>query len=302
MKKVIWIPLVIIIVGICLAGAGWAADGINVLKPGIFVDKDGLHANKSIRLITVDETYPASSVKSIAINVDYLNRVIVKEGEAGGKITVNGANYETNGGLASTLSDGALSVATNDPKHRSGWIINFGLSSVLDNNKCYLEITVPKGTRLEGLTADIDASDIELSGLTADTALIDNNYGDIGIRNINAGNLTIKADAGNIEADGIAVTALFDIDNHYGDVTMDRLTLAGLCRVDSDAGNVSIGLTNPETEVGYDLTVDAGSITAGGSTHRGAGNVSLNSPDISGEKAHVTAGNNFGDITLEFGR
>jgi hypothetical protein len=300
MKKSIWIPLVIIIVGVCLAGAGFAIGGLKALQP-VRIDKDGVHRAGADKLITIDEAYTASQVKSLVIDADYMDHVIVKEGEAGSKITVKGANYSSNGGLVSALSDGSLSVVTSDPNHRSGWIINLGISSVPDNKNCYLEITVPKGAEFDVLSAKIDAANIDLSGLAADTVMIDNDYGNIGINNVTAQDLTIRADAGNITGTDVRANEI-SVDNNYGDIEFKRLTLAGLCTVESDAGDVSISLTNAEAEVGYELTVNAGTITAGEDKREGAGDISLNSRDIPNEKAHVTADNNFGNITLKFGR
>jgi hypothetical protein len=233
------------------------------MQPGVYVNKDGLHRPGPDKLITIDETYDASKVASLAIDANYMHRVTVKEGATGSKITVKGANYESNGGLTAALSGRSLAVTTNDPARRNNWILRFDLATLIDNENCYLEISIPKDVKLDTLTADIDAADIELSGFTANEVLVA---------------------------------------NHYGDIAIDRLTLAGLCKVDSDAGNVSIGLTNKESEVGYDLTVDAGTITAGGNKRQGAGDITLNSPNSANEKAHVTASNHFGDIKLTFGR
>ncbi|GHU65072.1 hypothetical protein AGMMS49983_12180 [Clostridia bacterium] len=376
MKKLIWIPLVIIVVGFCLAGATWVTNGNSVFKPGIYLDRNGVHTIDTKKIITVDETYQPSAVKSISIDVSYMNRIRVKEGEKGGKITVKGANYEMNGGLISALADGTLSVTAKDLTHGPRWSVGFDIGWWIDNTDCYLEITVPAGTKLEGLKAAAGAAKIDFTGLRAGSASIENNFGDIDIRDltadsldigadagkikaenittsgsarienrfgaialtgIKAADLTVTADAGEIRAKDIQTTGLLDITNHFGDVIandvtsgsmaldlksgklsassvktgdltagnrfgeirFDRLTLAGLCRVNADSGNVHIGLTNAEAEIGYDLDVDAGNISVGGSNHREGGKVSKGAAN---EKAHVTASNSFGNITLEFER
>ena len=379
MRKITWIPLVILIVGVCLAGTGWAMGGHKINNVGVYW-QNGLHisgvdsSGKIGKLVKLDESYKANDVQAIELDVDYLDYVTIKAGEAGSDIKVVGVNYEEYGGLKSNLTGNKLFVSSKAHRDDRHFVFNFGLFP--DSEKCYLEITVPEDLILENLEAKIDASSITIRDLECVTSVIDNDYGDIELTEIKSGDMKIKANAGKIDASTITVARLLEIDNdfgniklssidagdisieadagriemntvtskgylqvdnnfgdvrakdiqasdmnvdldagqmifervitntakiesNYGDINFDRITLNGFCEVKNDSGNVTFGLTNDESEVGYELKADVGSISVGGRSNTSIDNVSQN---VINGTTQIDIKNNFGSITLEFGR
>ncbi|MDR3364103.1 MAG: DUF4097 domain-containing protein, partial [Clostridiales Family XIII bacterium] len=190
MKKSILIPLIILIVGIGLALAGFGAGGLN----SIWFDRGGAHLEERGELVRVDETYPKFA--NIEIDADYLHSIVIKEGAVFG---LKGANYERYGGIDANL-DGDTLVISATRKNKGGWLMDFGIGD-FRNNDSFLEITCPKGAKLGTVSANLGAGDTLVSGLNCGDLTIDNAFGSVDASRVTCENLAITADAGKVGLD-----------------------------------------------------------------------------------------------------
>jgi hypothetical protein len=65
--------------------------------------------------------------------------------------------------------------------------------------------------------------------------------------------------AGNLEGGGIDAGDI-TVRNDFGNVELDRVVFAGLCDVEGSAGNVMLDLLLNEGDVAYAVNADAGSV------------------------------------------
>ena len=218
MKKIIWIPLIILIIGVCLALAGFANGGMK----SIWFDRTGFHLSNGApgNLVTVDETY--SSFKNIEINADYINRIVLKEGD---KFTVRGQNYENHGGLDVSQDGDTIRI---DSTARDKWQINIGLDELFKDNDSWLEVTYPAGAELGLVKTNLSAGRVAISGINCDSFNVDNDYGNIEISSVQAGDLTIIANAGDINLSTAVVAGSATIDNDFGDVVIVNIKASDL--------------------------------------------------------------------------
>ena len=213
MKKIIWIPLIILIIGVCLALAGFVNGGMK----SIWFDRAGFHVSDGSpgNLVTVDETY--NSFKNIEINVDYLERIVLKEGDA---FAVRGQNYEQYGGLEVQLDNDTIKVNSLDDKK---WMINVDFGELFRNNDTWLEVTYPAGAKIGFVNSKLSAGDISISSIDCDDFSVDNDFGKIDISSVQASTLTVIANAGDINIFDVIATGNVLIDNDFGDVTIDSI-------------------------------------------------------------------------------
>lgn len=220
MKKIIWIPLVILIIGVCIALAGFTNGGFK----GIWVDRAGFHlgdyANGSAgNLVTVDENY--DSFKSIVINADYFDHVVLKEGSG---YSVRGQNYERYGGLDVNLDGDTIRVESRADRR---WRINMGLDHVLQTSDTWLEITYPAGMGDRNVEINLSAGDISVTNLNAGFINIDNSFGNTSLTSVKSDKMVISAAAGKISMTDIALSGGAEalvITNDFGDVELKNIT------------------------------------------------------------------------------
>ena len=288
MKKIIWIPLLIIALGVVLAWVGCASGGMQ----GFRIDRGGIHLAKEDRgkLVKVDENY--SSFTSIDVKADYFDRIVLKEGDG---FAVKGQNYERNGGLDVKLDGNTLLV---NSRQERGWNLNFGLDEWFNGfgNDTWLEITYPKSSKFDNIQLDVSASNIFASGLDCKEIFVNNSFGDVDISTAKCGSLRLSADSGEISLNGVEVDGKADIVNRFGDVELTDLRAVNLS-TDLDSGKVKINnavagtfsVTNNFGEVEIDKA-EAENMT-----------LKLNSGDLSAKNlktGELTVKNSFGTITL----
>lgn len=261
MRKITWIPLVILVAGLVLAGAGWAAGGHRVSNVGLYWQDGTLHVagvnskGEVGKVVTIDESFKASDVNSIELNINYLDNITIKEGDVGSDIRVKGANYEEYGELISNMSGDTLSVYSKKNNLDKYWFVNLGF--LVESESCYLEITIPTDKKLKNLTNKVDASYLELRNLDCGTAIIDNAYGNIKISGVDAVNMELLANAGQINADSINVAGTLKIDDDYGNINMSNISAEDIT-VDADAG--SIDLRSVTSKRGINIDNDYGDV------------------------------------------
>jgi len=330
MKKITWIPLLIIIVGVCIALAGFAGGGgVKGIK-GIAIDRGGLRiANTDLgELVKVDESF--TGVKEIEIRIDFLENVTLKEGDG---FSVRGQNYERFGGLKAVQIGDTLQVTA----VREGRWIGIGINDLgrgWNRLDTWVEITYPKGMKLDSVRTEISAGRLFVTDLSAAIITVTNDFGDIDLSSINgtdvilelsAGNakvrdvsadmltvsndfgqitlggvssntLVIKTSAGDFSADNVNTRDLY-VDSDFGSVRFDRLVLGGTGIINMSSGEINIGLNMSEDDLSYDLSASAGKVTVDG---RSAGGIGGSISNRTGGDASLMVASDFGAITLRF--
>ena len=307
MRKLIWIPIVIIAVGIVALLVGFANGGLKSLS----IDRGGVHVegSGSGNLITVDETYPG--YKSIDIEADYFDHITLKEGDS---FSVHGQNYESYGGLNVKLDGDTLKV---DAKRHGKWL-NFGIDKLMGNtaNDSWLEITWPKDTSLDSVQLNIGVSRINAADIDCKELSIEDAFGNIDVSTVKCGSLTLKAASGKVGLNGADVSGNAVVNDSFGDVTLSGVTAdtlnAELSSGKLSAGNVSaatltvsnnfgkIDVNNAEAD-SMTLKLNSGDLSATGVKAGGLtvnsdfGKVSIDRLDFTGL---CTIKNNSGDVTL----
>jgi len=323
MKKRTWIPVLIIVVGVCLALGGFALGGMK----SIWFDRGGFQLANNDRgaLVTVNEKYTGCT--AIEVNVDFLDRVIFKEGD---DFTVSGQNYERYGGLKVTKDGDKLRV---DARREGRWI-NIGIDEWRGwgNTDTWVEITYPKGTDFEDLRANISAGrlsisdvecgtlnvnndfgNVELSGISAgriavdlsagdakltsvgaDSLRISNDFGKVNLQGVGANSLTVRMSAGDVSGENI-VTDQLDVTSDFGAVRLHRLTLNNRGDINQSSGEVDLSLEMSEDDLSYELSTSAGSVSVDGSKF-GSSVVNRST----GTNASLRIDSDFGAIKIKF--
>jgi len=288
MKKLIWIPLIILIIGVCIALAGFAKGG---LTSGFYIDRGGIHVhnNDPGKLIKVDESY--QSFESIEVRADFIERIDIKEGNA---FTVRGQNYERYGGLEVSLEGGTLKVNAESDKK---WTIDFGLDELFGKHDTWIEITCPAGTKLDLINVKLSAGGFYANDTDCTELLVNNSFGDIRISQIQSDKLTINASSGNIDLTSAAVKGPLKIDNHFGDVEIIDIK-AGSLTIELDSGKLKS--TNVKAD-NVNLTNDFGTIEINGMETSDL-DTKLNSGNLKGSDViadNIKVKSDFGDIVLD---
>jgi DUF4097 and DUF4098 domain-containing protein YvlB len=296
MKKRTWIPLLLIGVGIGVAFLGFAQGGLR----GAWADGSGWHlAGAELgELVTVEESYDDDEVKSIDVNVGYIGNITLKEGN---EFSVRGENYERYGGLEVRMGkDGTLSVYTKDQERGKWFNLSFGFfefGALGDGEDTFVEITWPKGAKLNTVNADISASDIRITGLDCDELTAANNFGRVDAEDVNCTALDIKADAGDVRLADADVEGAALIDNNFGDVSLSAVRADNISAT-LDAGDMEVDDVVSRT---MEVKNHFGKINLDG-TETDTLVLNLDSGDLTGldvKTGSMDAGNNFGQILFE---
>jgi DUF4097 and DUF4098 domain-containing protein YvlB len=239
MKKIIWIPLIILIIGVCLALAGFAQGGMK----GFWLDRAGFHLsnNSPGNLIVVDESY--KSFKNIEINADFINRIEFKEGSS---YAVRGQNYERNGGLDAELKGDTLVV---DARADQVWQFStMGFFSDINFRDTWIEITYPAGTKLGLVKTNLGSGNISFNSLECSDLDITNSFGDVDISSVKSDKLKIFASSGDIGLTDADVSGSMDIRNSFGDATLKNIK-SGSLDAKLDSGKFKATEINANTVV-----------------------------------------------------
>jgi len=366
MKARTLVPLIIIIVGVGLALAGFAAGGAKAFwygassapaapsapdapsapnapdapvapeppeprgfwggMKGFWFDRGGLFGNRNPgALIEVNESYDGFT--DVVLSADYLGSITFREGDG---YAVRGRNYERLGGLDVNLESGRLYVdATRDER----WL-RYGISDFRgwNDRDSWIEITYPKGAKLGLVSANISAGQVSAGGIECDELDFDNDFGDVGLRDVAAGKLNLSLNAGNARidnatADTIVISNDFGrIDlknitadsldlklssgdlyansvntrdlfakNDFGVIKLESLTLSGRAEIGQNAGDVFLSMDMNEADLSYELSTTAGSVSIDGKSS-GASVYSRNASAGS----NLSVSSDFGNITLKF--
>ena len=286
MKKIVLIPLVIIVVGIVFASAGYAAGG----PKGVWVDRNGLHVSDRGELIKVSESY--NSFKSISVDAAFLDQIILTEGAG---YTVRGQNYEAWGGLEVELIGDTLTILANN---RNDWSIGWGTGELFRGREdAWVEITYPGTAILDDVDVKLSAGEARVNGIACVSLVVDNSFGDIEVQSVRCDSLRIAANAGRIELDDANVTGEMVLDNSFGDVELSDI------KADALTATLDSGRMDAET-------IDAKSV----SISNNFGEVKINTAEAEKMEIQLSSGslkvdntktgdmkvrNSFGDISID---
>ena len=288
MKKIIWIPLIIVIVGVLIALGGMAAGG----PKGFWIDRGGVQLASTERgnLISVDETY--TEFKNIEIDADFFDRITIKEGDA---FTVKGQNYERFGGLKVKLEGETVKV---DAKRERRWVIGFGTERwVFNDDLAWLEITYPKGTKLGDVKGTLSAARVYIHGLECKTLYIKDDFGDVDLEDVRAAdNLTADLSAGRLKTRNITTTT-YSVSNNFGDAEIEDVQADNMT-LDLSAGKLT---TKNITATTFSASNDFGKIDIDGAVANSV-TLKLSSGDLSAndvKAGNVTVKSSFGLVSLD---
>ena len=140
------------------------------------------------------------------------------------------------------------------------------------SGKLYINVTIPEGTELDKASINVDAGNIDISGIKADTLTLDIDAGNIDVEDIEAEKIEVDCDAGNLDVEG-CITDKFIIKLDAGNADIDD------CTIDTIDANVDAG------------SLDANHCTInGGTCDVSLGNISL-SGNIGDVKTNASLGN-----------
>jgi len=211
-----------------------------------WVDRGGVHFSPADRgrLVQVDESYEGLQIDDIIIDVDFIDRITLKEGDG---FTVRGRNYERNGGLDVRLDSDKLRVdATQDRR----WL-GFGVGDLFgrDERNSWLEITYPAGSKFGLVSADIGAGRLIAGSFDCEELHIDNSFGKIEISSVSCGSMKVNSASGDTSLTGVSVSGNAAVNNDFGSVKLNNVTAGGLT-VGLSSGNVGVdGVTADTLEI-----------------------------------------------------
>jgi hypothetical protein len=240
MKKIIWIPIIIIALGVIMAWVGCAAGGVR----GYWIDRGGVHMSSAERskLVEVDESF--SGFTDIDVNADFFDSIVLKKGDG---YTAKGQNYERYGGLDVKLDGSTLVV---EARQQKIWNINFGIDELFNglSKNTWIEITYPAGTKLGSVNVNASSANIDVSGLDCKDLSMNDSFGNVGVSAINCDSLRLDADSGRVSVKGAVVSGNAVITDSFGDVEL----------TDIQAGNLSAELNSGKVVI---ENASAGSFT-----------------------------------------
>lgn len=167
-----------------------------------------------------------------------------------------------------TVDDGVLKVKSEAER--------LNLTGINLPKDLYIIITIPEDFRFEKVSLDLDAGNMNIKNLSADSLRLDVDAGNIKMEDVEAGEVTADVDAANFE-----VT----------DLTTDRFT------VDIDAGNLDIR----DSYIDYIYAdVDMGNVESHNCTiNSGECDVDLGNISLRGEIGSVTSHTSLGNSSAD---
>jgi hypothetical protein len=239
-KIALLVGVLMLVCGVAVSGAGFMMGGMK----DIVLDANGpriLEEETSIE--TLDEVF--ENVSSINLDLDAVERVTIKEGT---EWRVKGQNLLLSGKLtAEYAEDGTLTVAQRNENSKRWWHGIIGFHSLFRNISeyplTYLEITVPQGASLTGLSLNLDFGDLEMdrlsagaismvlnagevtaSNLTCDTFSAELQYGTTRVENVETKEFFLKNASGNSEIRNLIAPNKLNIDSDYGKIDIEEVT------------------------------------------------------------------------------
>ena len=210
-KRILLLSCSLMAAGLLFTGIGFAAGG----RPGISWTQKGIVSVSSQTEYRLEKT-KINSFKNAQIDINSMADIrILPSDDKNYYIEYildgdyNEPSYEVKGDTLYLSQDGS-SIS----------FINFGFDfSNMSNTKSYCNLYVPENIALGTLTVYNDAGNLSVSSISADTADITLDYGDLNIEDSSFKNLTVDMDAGDVVTKSVHAEVLSLI-NAFGDSTL----------------------------------------------------------------------------------
>ena len=242
MNKKAYLTVLTIVTVVCILAGLF----IHVLRGAIPFMKNMIKGGK-----TVSQTVETGAFDSIHLDADMGDVKII----TGSDYSVS---YEVPDFLIPEVEtdDGVLSIKAKGDAHliKHG---HFNPSMLI----CKMTVTVPEGTRIAELEADVDMGNLECSGM--DIAIVDlsADMGNISFSNSNVKALTAEADMGNIEISGVTGNTA-DLGADMGNISLGGTfdVVTGECSM----GSIEYNPDDKNRECSVTLKADMGSVVVSG--------------------------------------
>jgi hypothetical protein len=158
--------------------------------------------------------------------------------------------------------DGDVLKITNGKNHKLfGGISNLG-------GDCTLTVTVPEDANLTKLSAAIDAGELRIYGIRAETFDVDVDAGNVEVYDGNYAEVTIDVDAGNMTFEKCTMTST-EAENDMGNITLEACAFDSI-RATADMGNIEVSSSQPLDGYTIQMSADLGNITVNGKNYSGS--------------------------------
>lgn len=176
---------------------------------------------------------------------------------------------------------------------RSRFGINLGWGEMMGRNETKIELTLPAGTVLEQLRADLSMGSVLMEDLEAERTDVDIDMGSMTVNDSDLGVLHARLDMGSFNMRNLVLADGSETVLSMGSAD-GSLTLRGDLNIQASMGSVSLQLLDTRP-ISYDVQADMGSIEIGGLELRDS--ASQTEPDA---VAKITARVNMGSIDIEY--
>jgi hypothetical protein len=231
-RKLLIIAGVLIIVGAVLTGIGYNLGGMRPARltaDGIVVGDRPFGST-----VTVDEQW--EKLTGLDIDLALLDLRL----EEGDSFSLKGSYSPDVMALFISESGGTLTIRS---ENRDGPWWNFGI----DDGNAHMTrmvLTYPKGTTFKNIS-------------------IDNNLGSLHLERLSAKTLTVSLDLGSLTGRDISVETL-DVYLALGDCDLDGLDITKEADITMDLGSLDMAIDTPESNIGYSIKSNMGSVTLNG--------------------------------------
>ena len=134
------------------------------------------------------------------------------------------------------------------------------IQSTLGNDRCKMTVTIPEGTELTSIDVTMDAGDLDVDELTADTLSVMMSAGDLTVSDSMIGTVNAENDFGNVTLDVTADKVSASVDAGDIEIKTNALTIVADC----DLGNIDIITEKDASLVDIRATCDLGEVEVNG--------------------------------------
>lgn len=290
-KKVLFVSIIMLIVGmvlifigICLGGA---ISSITYSSDGIKINTVKSSANQ------------VSSFKEETISLDGFDAIDIEM--AFGDFIIQESDHfelyykmDTRYDFQYKLEGNTLKINQNASSSKQ--VVLFGTFSM--NSESQVIVSVPKGTKLNKITADLDSVETGISEVDTSSLDLSLTFGNLNLKNSNLGDTILDTDSVNISVENISCKNL-SIDNSFGNLKGTNLSVENEARFILDSCNIKLEATefgslyssNNFGKVEFE-GLDSPTITLDFDS------VDVNIKELISSQIEIE--NNFGDIELEF--
>ena len=225
------------------------------------------------KIIEGEETF--DSFSNIDLNMDYSDVKIIE----GDKYSISYRIYECENLVCKVENDTLIFH-----QKTKSTVDNFQFSTVWDSEKddnIYVEITVPKDTKISKLDVvsdygdldisipqvdktnfDFDYGDLKMVGVTGTNLVMNVNYGDIFISDSEIDDISIESDYGDYTQTN-STSKKLSIDMDYGDINVSKTRIDSI-EIQTNYGDTDINLIGEEADYDFNLKLDYGEIKLSG--------------------------------------